>query len=167
MSSYAGVIVRQLSCMTILTPNIPLPTIREEPNRTFLDKKWSYFGLKLMKQCMFKSNCNCQRKSMQANRICNGHWCELKIPSLRITIWHQSASLMMPNSYPLDGIFNPYLTTIKDSYSLLPLQPRLIISMTCSGEVASFLRFSQNHLIPTSNSLYGMYVKISMLHVSK
>ena len=25
---------------------------------------------------------------------------------------------MMPNSYPRDGIFNPHLTTIKDSYSL-------------------------------------------------
>ena len=24
----------------------------------------------------------------------------------------------MPNSYPHDGIFNPHLTTIKDSYTL-------------------------------------------------
>ena len=39
--------------------------------------------------------------------------CEMKILSLRIT-----ASLMMPNSYPNDGIFNPHLTTIKDSYIL-------------------------------------------------
>ena len=35
--------------------------------------------------------------------------CELKIPSL-----------LMPNSYPRDGIFNPHLTTIKDSYNLKP-----------------------------------------------
>ena len=33
--------------------------------------------------------------------------CEMKI-----------LSLMMPNSYPRDGIFNPHLTTIKDSYIL-------------------------------------------------
>ena len=42
----------------------------------------------------------------------------LKIPSLGITVRHQSASLMIPNSYPHDGIFSPHLTTIKDSYSL-------------------------------------------------
>ena len=41
--------------------------------------------------------------------------CELKIPSLKITVRHHSASLMMPNSYPCDGIFNPHLTFL---YSL-------------------------------------------------
>ena len=44
--------------------------------------------------------------------------CELKILLLAITVRHHSASLMMPKSYPHDGIFNPYLTTIKDSYIL-------------------------------------------------
>ena len=39
--------------------------------------------------------------------------CELKIPSLEITNRHHSASLVMPNSYPRDRIFNPHLTTIK------------------------------------------------------
>ena len=43
---------------------------------------------------------------------------ELKIPSLGITTRHHSASIVMPNSYPRDRIFNPNLTTIKDSYSL-------------------------------------------------
>ena len=43
--------------------------------------------------------------------------CELKIPSLRIIVQHHSASLVMPNSYPHDIIFNPHLTTIKDSYN--------------------------------------------------
>ena len=43
-------------------------------------------------------------------------WFELKIPSLRITVRHHSASLVIPNSYPCDGIFNPNLTTIKDPY---------------------------------------------------
>ena len=33
----------------------------------------------------------------------------------RVTIRHHSASLLMPNSYPRDGIFNPHLITIKDS----------------------------------------------------
>ena len=44
--------------------------------------------------------------------------CELKIMSLRITIRHHLASLMMPNGYSHDGIFNPHLTTIKGSYSV-------------------------------------------------
>ena len=32
-------------------------------------------------------------------------WCKLKIPSL-----------VKPNNYPRDGIFNQHLTTIKDPY---------------------------------------------------
>ena len=46
--------------------------------------------------------------------------CELKIPSLEITIRHHSASVVMPNSYNRDGIFNLHLTTSKDSYIPLP-----------------------------------------------
>ena len=45
-------------------------------------------------------------------------WCKLKIPSLRITVWHHQASLLMPNSYHRDGMVNPHLTTIKHSYNL-------------------------------------------------
>ena len=41
---------------------------------------------------------------------------ELKIPLLGITVRHHSASLVIPNSYPCDGIFNPHLAIIKDSY---------------------------------------------------
>ena len=44
--------------------------------------------------------------------------CELKIPSLRINVWKQSASLMMPNSYRHDRIFKLHPTTIKDPYIL-------------------------------------------------
>ena len=43
---------------------------------------------------------------------------DLKIPSLGITVRYHSASLVMPNSYPRDGIFIPNLTTIKDSCML-------------------------------------------------
>ena len=42
---------------------------------------------------------------------------ELKIPSLGITVRHHSANLVMPNSYPRGGIFNPNLTTIQESYN--------------------------------------------------
>ena len=42
---------------------------------------------------------------------------ELKVPSLRITVRHHSASLAMLNSYRRDRIFNPQLTAIKNSYS--------------------------------------------------
>ena len=41
---------------------------------------------------------------------------ELKITSLGITVRHHSARLVMPNSYPRNGIFNPNLMAIKDSY---------------------------------------------------
>ena len=44
--------------------------------------------------------------------------CELKIPSLWITVRHHSASFVMPNSYHHHGIFNLHLTTIKGSYLL-------------------------------------------------
>ena len=37
---------------------------------------------------------------------------QMKLPSLGITVRHHSTSLVMPNSYPRDGIFNPNLTTI-------------------------------------------------------
>ena len=42
---------------------------------------------------------------------------ELKIPSLEITVRHHSASLVMTDSYSRDGILNPHLTAIKDSYN--------------------------------------------------
>ena len=45
-------------------------------------------------------------------------WRKLKISSLRITDWHHSESLIMPNSYPPYGIFNLHLTTIKDTYNV-------------------------------------------------
>ena len=45
--------------------------------------------------------------------------CKLKIPSIRITGRHHFASLVMPNCYPRDRIFNLHLTTIKDSYNIL------------------------------------------------
>ena len=41
--------------------------------------------------------------------------CKLKIPSLGITVQHHSVSLVIPNSYPRDGILNPHLKTIKES----------------------------------------------------
>ena len=41
---------------------------------------------------------------------------ELKITSLGITVRHHSASLVMPNGYPRDRIFNTHFTTIKDLY---------------------------------------------------
>ena len=47
--------------------------------------------------------------------------CELKIPSLRITVRHHSASLVMLNSYPHDRIFNQHLTIIKISYTLFDI----------------------------------------------
>ena len=49
-------------------------------------------------------------------RIHNGSSVQTENSITRVTILHHSASLVMPNNYPRDGIFNQHLTTIKDSY---------------------------------------------------
>ena len=59
-------------------------------------------------------------------------WCELKILLLGITVRHHSASLVMPNSYPCGGIFNPHLTTIKDSYHKKPSRKNTVICLVFS-----------------------------------
>ena len=93
--------------------------IGEEPYRTSLDRKNSYFSVKSVKQHIFSPKCNCRKKSMQENKSVMVVRFELKIPSLGITVRHHSASLVMPNSYPRDEIFSPNLTTMKDSYRQL------------------------------------------------
>ena len=61
--------------------------------------------------------CNCRRKSMQEKEPIIVVWYKLKVPSLRQTVRYHSASLAMLNSYSRDGIFNPQLTAIKNSYN--------------------------------------------------
>ena len=73
--------------------------------------------IKLINEYIFKPKCNCRRKSMQEKEPIMIVWCKLKVPSLRITIWHHSASLAMLNSYCRDRIFNPQLTAIKNSFN--------------------------------------------------
>ena len=53
-------------------------------------------------------------------RIHNGSSVQIDKCVAGETVRHHSASLVMSNSYPRDGIFNQHLTTIKDSYILLP-----------------------------------------------
>ena len=75
--------------------------------------------------------------------------CELKIPSLGITVRHHSASLVMPNCYPCDEIFNPHLTTIKDSYNLSALIAFFLAQSSVRFSSSSFRRKtgrSSNHL---------------------
>ena len=59
--------------------------------------------------------------------------CKLRIPSLGVTVRHHSASLVMPNSYPCDGIFNQHLTTIKESYS--PTGCKIFVTKLRQGNV--------------------------------
>ena len=49
-------------------------------------------------------------------RIHNGSSVQIENSVTRATVRHHEASLVMPNSYPRDGIFNQHLTTTKDSY---------------------------------------------------
>ena len=66
--------------------------------------------------------------------------CKLKIPSLGITVRHHLASLVKPNSYHRDGIFNLHLSTIRDSYS-----PKLCGNEPCYKEVG--FTSHKNHLL--------------------
>ena len=50
-------------------------------------------------------------------RIHNGSSVQIETSVTRVTVQHHSASLVMTNSYPRDGIFNQHLKTIKDSYN--------------------------------------------------
>ena len=84
-----------------------------------LTEKNRYFSIIiLIKQHIQKFKRNCRRKRMQEKESSALVRCDWKILSPGITVWHHSASLLMPNSYPHDGIFNPHLTTITDSYIL-------------------------------------------------
>ena len=76
---------------------------------------------KIHKTIHIQAKCNCRRKSMQENESVMVVRCELEILSLGITVRHRSASLIMRNSYPRDGIFNLHLITIKDSFNLAVL----------------------------------------------
>ena len=58
-------------------------------------------------------------------RIHNGSSVQIENSVTRVTVPHHSASLVMPNSYPHDGIFNQHLTTIKDFYNVA--LPKLIM----------------------------------------
>ena len=53
-------------------------------------------------------------------RIHNGYSVQIENSVTQVTVRHHSASLVMPNIYPRDGIFNQLLTTIKDSYMVGP-----------------------------------------------
>ena len=59
-----------------------------------------------------------RKEEYARKRIHNGCLVRIEIQSLGITVRQHSASLVMPNSYPHDGIFRPHLMTIKDSYNL-------------------------------------------------
>ena len=50
-------------------------------------------------------------------RIHNGCSVQIENSVTRVIVRHHSASLVMPNGYPRDGIFSQHQTTIKDSYN--------------------------------------------------
>ena len=77
--------------------------------------------------------------------------CELKISSLGITAPHHLTSLVMPNSYPRDGTFNPHLTTIKDSYNLNKVNVKAFKIQTCKVLVTCDLTHYPKH---TSDNLH-------------
>ena len=97
---------------------------------------------------------NRRRKSMQENEPILVDRCELKTVSLGITVRHHSASLVMPNSYPRDVIFNPHLTTIKDYYN----PERLKIAENIVGHARTTVELSER------GNLIGRYCLIPQRH---
>ena len=79
--------------------------LEEEPNWTVIDCKLKYFSHNIHNTNLFSSFI----KSMQEKEFIMVVRCELKIPSLGITVRHHSASLEMPNSYTHDGILSRYI----------------------------------------------------------
>ena len=118
-------------------------------NRTkhFLIEKCSYFFIKLLKWC------NCWRKCMQEKESIMVVQCELKILSLKITVWHHSAS------YPRDRTFNLHLTAIKDSYNLSKCQTYL--NVCCNFAVFRFLWLPK---IQISNPSFVVILFIFVFH---
>ena len=57
-------------------------------------------------------------ESYARNRIYHGCEGQIENLSLGITVWHQSASLVMPDSNPRDGFFHLPLIPMIDSYIL-------------------------------------------------
>ena len=51
-------------------------------------------------------------------RISNGFSLQIENSVTRVTVRHHLASLVMPNGFPRDGIFNQHRKTIKDSYNI-------------------------------------------------
>ena len=59
------------------------------------------------------------KEEFARQRIHNGSSVQIENSISRITVLRHSTSLVLPNSFPRDGIFNQHLTTIKDSYILI------------------------------------------------
>ena len=71
------------------------------------------------------------KKEYARKRIRNVVSMQIETSVTSVTVRHHSASLVMPNSYPRDGIFKQHLTTIKDSYIRLKNKTKL----TCRKKV--------------------------------
>ena len=58
-------------------------------------------------------------KGIQEKKSIMGVRGRVKNPFLGITVRHQSASIVVPNSYPRNGFFSVHLALMKDSYNLI------------------------------------------------
>ena len=78
-------------------------------------------------------------------RIHNGSSLQIENSVNGVTVRHHSASLVMPNSYPSDGIFNQHLATIKDSY--------ILTCSTCKEQTVTL-----SHVLPATGHIkdYGV-----------
>ena len=92
-------------------------------------------------------------------RIYNG--CLVRIEN-SITRVNCSATrvLMMQNSYPCDGIFNPNLATIKDSFSCIPFHRRLYLSFNVQYFTVFMLKYVH---FRSRNVWFGCLMEISRM----
>ena len=73
----------------------------------------------------------------------------------RVTVRHQSANLVMPNSYPRDGIFNQHLTAIKDFYILPRRDPVFFLDIFFRQNPVLEFSFSKNLPAPHKNQKFA------------
>ena len=81
--------------------------------------------------CIIKNPLS-EMKGWQENESITGVRDRQKNPYLRITVWHHSASLMMPDSNPRDRFFYLSLTPMIDSYNISKILSDEILSSILS-----------------------------------
>ena len=84
----------------------------------------AYIGITRSRMRWYVSRFSRQRAYIGITRSCMRWYVRKKNPSLAITDYHHSASLVMPIGDPRGGFFYPTLILMKDTYNLTWVKQR-------------------------------------------